>query len=556
MLISKFNKLIHNKIVWGAFAILVSLAMVGLFTPSGAGSRRDVDARDVGTLYDETVSADELARARLFALGFRPRPVDSDEDRVALDEMAWRRLTLIRTAARMGITVTDDELARAIQSNRSFQEDGRFSLPRYEALIHAQMKVPVSTFEAYFREEMILQKLTKHMDATLWVPPSDVTRNIAHFTDLIELKAVEVTREKAIAGVTVSNDDVRAFYDENTELFREPEAVAVRYVEWPVSNFLGHAEVAETDVQNYYDEHLADYVIRPEGTNATNVTETTYRELADVSDEIRDAVRRDKAFFLAESKAVEFADELAPGRYGQAVAFESVAVKFDRNVMTSAFFTAYGDVAGLNVGPDFSRAAFALDAGDAAGYYSYPVKGEDAVFVLAASTNRPAFIPDFSNVVDRATDLATREAERNAYAALVDTTREKLMTALESGSSLDQAAEAQGLAITKLPAFSVYDDDSAHSISNFNSIVPAVLDLAKGEMSEAIQLPDRTLIACVANRTPGSLATAEMVRPEVLQMLQGYRIRPHFDQWSKDLMAKVRVVKKIQPVTDIDDSDL
>ncbi len=556
MLISKFNKLIHNKIVWGAFAVVVSLAMVGLFTPTG-GQSRGTDPRLVGTLYGKPVTTEELARARQFALGFRGRGATTPEERSALDDQAWRRLALLRTATRMGIDISDDELAEAIQTNRAFLDNGRFDRRRYEALVEAQMKVRVPTFEAYFREEMVLQKLMSVVGATLWIPPADVARNVSHFTDRIELQTVEIRRDDAIAGVAVTEEDARAFYDENGELFREPQAVAVRYVEWPISNLVSEVAVTDAEIQDHYEANLESFRVQSEGTNDTNVTESVYRELADVSDEIRATLQRDKEFFQAESKAVEFADDLAPGRYGQATPFEEVAATFGRPIATSAFFNAYGEVPGLKVGPDFNRTAFALDAGDPTGYYSYPVRGDDAVYVMATATNRPAYIPDFSNVVEHATELAQRQAERDAFTARVTETRDALLTALESGTNFTDAAKTLSLTVSKIPEFSAYGA-SPESITNFNAIAPAVLALAQGEVSEPIQLTNSTLLAYVAARAPGSLATAELVRPEVVQMLQSYRIRPHFERWADTILAKARVLQESEPTAraGIEDLDL
>jgi peptidyl-prolyl cis-trans isomerase D len=543
MLISKFNKLIHNKIVWGAFAAIVSLAMVGLFTPSGGDGSRGADPRVVGAIYDQPVTAEAFARARQFALGFRNRNATTPEDRAELDRQAWRRLTLLHTAARMGIAVSDDELANAIQSNRAFLDNGRFDRRRYEALVQAQMKVRIPTFEAYFREEITLQKLMNIVGATLWVPPSDVALNVGHFTDAIQLKTVALNRAAAIADVKVSVDEARAFYEENEELFREPEAVSVRYVTWPISNLTDEVTVDAAEIEAYYDDNIESFVVRGEATNDTNTATSVYRPLAAVTNDIQAILQSKKAFFLAETRAIDFADKLAPGRYGQASSFEAVAKEFDRGIATSALFTAYGSVPDLDVGPDFIRAAFALEAGDPSGYYSYPVRSDDAVYVLATATNRASHIPAFSNVIERATDLAQRQAEREAFTAKVDGLRESLLTALESGTNFTQAAEALQLTVAELPEFSAYDS-GAQSITNFNVIAPAVLALEQGELSEPIQLGESAMLAYVAARKPGSLATSELVRPEVVQMLQSYRIRPHFESWADNLVATACVIKQ------------
>ena len=98
MLISKFNRMIHNKLVWGLFALVVSLSMFGLGAVSlrGNRARRDVE----GTLFGKPVLTAELQAARMGTLGFRPRPDLSQEQLVELQRQTWRRVALLLDESR------------------------------------------------------------------------------------------------------------------------------------------------------------------------------------------------------------------------------------------------------------------------------------------------------------------------------------------------------------------------------------------------------------------------------------------------------------------------
>ncbi|MCK5676717.1 MAG: hypothetical protein KAH99_06845, partial [Verrucomicrobia bacterium] len=66
MMISKFHKIIQSKIVWTAFAILISVAFVGIYTgqkASGGNQRVDTKKEVVGRLYGEDVSRFEYGKA-------------------------------------------------------------------------------------------------------------------------------------------------------------------------------------------------------------------------------------------------------------------------------------------------------------------------------------------------------------------------------------------------------------------------------------------------------------------------------------------------------------
>jgi len=149
MLISKFNKLIHNKIVWAAFAVLVSLSMVGLFAPS-VGDRNDNRANSAGTLFDQPVPPEELQRARLFVQAFQTSR-SGDKDQQMVTEEAWSRLAIRRYAEKLGLRVSNEELGDAIARDPSFAVNGVFNRQRYQQLVEGQMRVPLRLFEVVQR---------------------------------------------------------------------------------------------------------------------------------------------------------------------------------------------------------------------------------------------------------------------------------------------------------------------------------------------------------------------------------------------------------------------
>ena len=67
MMISKFHKIIQSKVVWGIFALLISVAFVSVSVPgskSRSAAKRDRKAAQLaGKLFGDEVSLIEFARA-------------------------------------------------------------------------------------------------------------------------------------------------------------------------------------------------------------------------------------------------------------------------------------------------------------------------------------------------------------------------------------------------------------------------------------------------------------------------------------------------------------
>ncbi len=531
MLISKFNKLIHNKIIWAAFAILVSLSMVGLFAPtSGGGSEPD---NTVGTLFGKPVPRNELMRARLYVQAFQP-PRGGEEQQQTVEQEAWRRLATRRYAENIGIRVSNQEIAEAIARDPSFAVDGAFSRQRYQQLVENQIGVPLGVFEDYLRDDLLLQKMQALVGASLWIAPQELEQSVARFTDRFTLDVVELSVSNLVGDVTASADQVRAFYDENPALFNAPELRSVYYVEWPMQEYVESVNVSEIQIQDAYDRDIESYRMTD-----TNTMAVSYALLEEVADELRGKIAAKEAISIAGEYAMQFRDALSMMDYGDPVSIHSVATARGMTVHTSEFFSVVSPVAGINAGAEFNRAAFDLEPTEPSRSYSRAVIGDEAVYVLAWNTNRPAFLQPFEEVRESAASLATERARQTAFATRVDEIRRQLVEATTQGSDFNAAATARNLPVRTVGPFSVYSADP-EKIPFFSDIAPAVLPLQVGEITEPVRTEEAMLIVHLAARESGDPAEAEALKPDITRMLQSGRMRMHVAAWSEALLANAR----------------
>ena len=178
MLISKFNRMIRSKILWGVFAVLISLAFVFTFTGgSGGCNDKDVPRGDIaGKIGDQDVSQRDYLMARFFELGMRRNINLPPEGEQVLRERVWERLAALQAAEGLGIRISDAEVAAAIHRDRAFADNGQFSGERYKTVIERQVGVAVPVFESYLRQELALEKLREMASAFAWVLPLDKYR--------------------------------------------------------------------------------------------------------------------------------------------------------------------------------------------------------------------------------------------------------------------------------------------------------------------------------------------------------------------------------------------
>ena len=556
MLITKFNAMIRNRILWGIFAVIVSISFLGFIGPRN-GCRRMQSQRNpdtVGKLNGEMITERELHMARFFEMGLR----DGNAPRTAkgaaeLRSRSWRRIAALRTAARFGIQVSDNEMRDVIQRDPSFKANGVFNRDRYVTVIQNQLRVGVDIFEAYLRESLTLRKLVDVLQSAAWTAPSEVQQRLGNLTDSNTVVYVALTNDADRISVSVSEADAKAFYEVHTNLFVIPDQVSVKYVAFAVTNALFPNDIGDAEIKSYYDEHLDAY-----STTDTNETSQPL-PLADVKEKIRLTLAQAAAAEKTRDAATDFAIRLLPDPNGNAADFEKVAAASNLVVCTTAFFSVMGDVAGLALGregklasprgesPDrsglselaaFKHAAFRLDASDPERRFSDPVVASNAVYVLAAHDRKDSYLADFDEVKAAAMSAARSNAQHKAYVDKVKGIRTEVVAAVESGKTFSDAVKGLGMNAVTVTPFAVYECFSSNIFEYADVIAPKLAWMKKGQVSDPLRTETGVLVVYLADRTPGDFSVVEMFRPQLLNTLQNHRAGILFEDWAAHLLTE------------------
>jgi len=270
MFITKFNRLIQNRVVWAVILVLIVLAFVVWGTRGGGGKARRA-ARAPGKLNGEPVPPTEFQTAYRNAylsfammtarMGISPDLTDVVDRR--LRKEAWRQLAAMRRAQELGVVTDDQELAEMIRGQTVFQENGMFSRQRYAAFIRnmpARIAVTERQFEEHLRREQTMHKLRRIIGETAtWTSPHEIAQRVREYTaeyvvDFAVLQMANYTQD-----VTVSREQAQSYFAENAESFEIPRKVSVRYVRFDYEHFMPEQEPDDTAVEEYYEEHLDDF---------------------------------------------------------------------------------------------------------------------------------------------------------------------------------------------------------------------------------------------------------------------------------------------------------
>ncbi len=260
-----------------------------------------------------------------------------------------------------------------------------------------------------------------------------------------------------------------------------------------------------------------------------------------VEDDIRIKIATEDAKQATIDLARDFLDCLEPEGNLPAPDFSAVAVASGLTVYTTEFFTARSAPADAHgADSEFTKAAFAL--GEASeGSASYPVEGEDAVYILSLAERKDAHTPGFEEVSNKAMRLAFADAEDRAMQDFVASLRARAEQQLARGRTFDEIAAEAGLPINTTEPFTVTSGMEVES-ELFQTLMHQAILRNSGELSEPVKVRDGYMLAFLESRQPGDPATYNAIRFDLARYMQQRKADMLFAQWQESLVSSNRFV--------------
>jgi peptidyl-prolyl cis-trans isomerase D len=189
---------------------------------------------------------------------------------MALEQLAMRAI-LLRMASQYGIVVTEQELYDHITGMAAFQDAGRFSSTRYQAVLRSQVPpLMPHQFEAEQQQDLLLQKVSTLFSTGMHVTDAEVEQAYRRDHEKLALRYVSLTASLFEAQVTPTEEDLQSQYEAQRDTYRAPEQRQIRYVTVPLQRFMLAYEPTPEEIQDYYTRHL-DTFRRPEQVRARHI---------------------------------------------------------------------------------------------------------------------------------------------------------------------------------------------------------------------------------------------------------------------------------------------
>lgn len=254
--------------------ITIPFALWGVDSYIRHGDKADVvakvDGQNITKQEFEQVLREQQEQMRsMMGAKFDPAVLDRPEIRQSILEGLVQQHLLALEARRAGLNMPDSLLAAIISDIPEFQQDGKFSQSRYEALVRSQ-NMTQAVFENRLRQNLEIQQLREGLFHGLSMPRVAEDTIIRLAEQQREISQAMLVPEQFMVQLSVNPADVRAYYEKHKEEFRIPEQVKLEYVVLSVDDLSQQMVVSDEEAKKYYDEHSAQYV-EPEQRKASHI---------------------------------------------------------------------------------------------------------------------------------------------------------------------------------------------------------------------------------------------------------------------------------------------
>src|SRR6266446_3847040 len=445
----KYSNSTGIKILYGLLAGLFIIWGVGAV----GGQRMDVVARVGGQpISRRDVERATAAMQRRFE-GMPPDLVRSLNLRErALDQLI-EDVLIRQEAERLGLRVTEAELLEAITRMPEFQEDGRFSRDRVEAVLRYQRDR--GEFEDQLRRSILFQRLQSLVTDGVHVSDGEIEERYRLDHAQVNLSYVRVPAPGEEKGIVLGDDDLAKYLQEHSDRHRVPAKIRARYIAYRRADFLSQADVPESAIGDYYELHKNDKFTEPEQVRVRHIL---VKVASDAGEPAKAAARKNS-------------DDPGSAAQGGDLGL------FGRGTMT----------------PAFESAAFALEAGKVSDVVETPF----GFHVIKVEEHKPGGPKPLDAVRDEVVDAVRGERAVELARKQAEADRREVVR----GKSLAEAAA--GRAVEETPPFAATDD--ILGVGRVKAFADAAFALREGEVSDLIATDDAVFLLAPFERTEAHL---------------------------------------------------
>ncbi|OOH78662.1 peptidylprolyl isomerase [Pseudomonas koreensis] len=506
-----------NSQGWIAKTIIGVIVALMALTGFDAIFQATTHKNEAAKVNGEEISQNELSQAVDMQRRQLMQQLGKDFDASLLDEKMLResalkglidRKLLLQGAEQAKFAFSEGALDQVILQTPEFQVDGKFSSERFDQVIR-QLGYSRMQFRQMLAQEMLIGQLRAGVAGSGFVTDAEVLAFARLEKQTRDFATLNVKADPA--AVKLTDDEVKAYYDEHAKEFMTPDQVIIDYVELKKSSFFDQVAVKDEDLQAAYQKEIANL---SEQRRAAHI-------LIEVNDKTTEA--------QAKAKIDEVQARLAKGEK-----FEALAKEFSQDPGSA---NNGGDLGYAGPGvydPAFEKTLYSLSKDQV----SEPIRTDFGYHLIKLLGVEAPEVPTLASLKDKLTrELKAAQVEQR----FVEATKQLEDSAFEASDLAQPAADLKLTVHTSKP----FGREGGEGVAANRAVVTAAFStevIDEGANSTAIELDPETVVV---------LRSKEHLKPAQLPLESvNAAIRTQLTKEHASAAAKTKAEKLIADLRD------
>jgi len=430
-------------------------------------------------------------------------------DQQILQQMVDERAALAESE-RMGIRVTDEEVAKRIAAIPAFQQNGVFVGEQLYRQFLASQRPPMTPgeFEDSVRRSLVVDKLRAAITQWMSVGDTELEQEYRRRNEKVKLAVVTITTDSLRSEVSVSDADALAHFEAHSADFKVPEKRKARYLLVDIDAIRAKIVVPQGDIERAYNDGIDQYST-PEQVRASHILlKTEGKDDAAVKARAEDLLKQAKGGADFAALAKKFSEDDASAKNGGDLDY------FGRGRMV----------------PEFDAVAFSLEPGQ----ISDLVKTQYGYHIIKVVEKKLGTTQELASVRQQISDQIANQRAQTQAADLGD----RLAAQITKASDLDSAARSQGLKVEETGFFA--RDEPLMALGGTPEVAMRAFDLAEGQVSGQIRTPRGVVFIAPAGKQDSYVPKFEEAKDRVREALISERARALGRKKAAELAAKLK----------------